>query len=93
MYLLYKFCNFSLNKTIMKKQERKELKESLMLAIKKQLLNSNAEVTTKFEKTVKKSIKQIVKKARLRKPVKTTKVLIAKKSTPKVKKTKKAVVK
>jgi hypothetical protein len=76
----------------MKKKERKELKEILMLAIKKQLLDSNAEVTNKFEKTVKKSIKQLVKKARLKKPIKSTKVLKAKKVAPATKKIKKAVL-
>lgn len=53
----------------MKKQERKALREKLILAIKKQLLDSNAEVSTKFDKTVKKSIKQIVKKAKKRKTI------------------------
>ena len=61
----------------MKKQDRKALKESLILAVKKQLLENNAEVAGKFEKSVKKSIKQIVKKARKRKAIVASKVILA----------------
>ena len=47
----------------MKKNERKALKESILAAIKLKLKENNARVTDKFEKSVRKSIKQIVKKA------------------------------
>lgn len=67
----------------MKKQDKKALKESLILAVKKQLLENNAEVAGKSEKSVKKSIKQIVKKARTRKVIVASKVIIVPKVTKK----------
>lgn len=48
----------------MKKKEKKELKEKLMVAVKKVLINNNAILTAKIEKTVKKSMKEIVKKSK-----------------------------
>ena len=48
----------------MKKKEKKELKEKLIVAVKKVLTTHNAILTAKIEKTVKKSIKQIVKKSK-----------------------------
>ena len=78
----------------MKKQERKALREKLILAIKKQLLENNAEVSNKFEKKVMKSVKQIVKKARIRKAIKVSdlsKSLNAIKVTKAIKNVKKKV--
>ncbi len=46
----------------MKKNERKELKEKLLTAIKKVIHDNKADLTNKAEKAFKKSIKQIVKK-------------------------------
>jgi len=51
----------------MKKKERKLIKEHLILAIKKQLLEDNAEISDKNQRAIEKSIKQIVKKVRIRK--------------------------
>ncbi len=48
----------------MKKKEKKELKNKLIVAVKKVLTANNAILTTKIEKTVKKSIKAIVNKSK-----------------------------
>ena len=46
----------------MKKTEMKVLKEKLLIAIKKVIKDNKVDLTTKMEKVVKKSIKQIAKK-------------------------------
>ena len=48
----------------MKKKEKRELKEKLIVAVKKVLTTNNAILTSKIEKAVKKSMKQIVKKSK-----------------------------
>lgn len=51
----------------MKKKQRKALRQELVLAIKKQLLENNVDLSNKFEKTIDKSIKNIVRKASVKK--------------------------
>lgn len=46
----------------MKKSEVKPLKEKLMDAVNKVLLDNKAELTNKIDKVVRKSVKKIVKK-------------------------------
>jgi len=46
----------------MKKIERKVLKEKLFTGIKKVIKDNKAEMTNKAERTIKKSIRQILKK-------------------------------
>jgi hypothetical protein len=49
-------------KNEMKKSEVKPLKEKLMDAVNKVLLDNKAELTNKIDKVVRKSVKKIVKK-------------------------------
>ena len=48
----------------MEKKEKKELKDKLILAVKKVLTTNNTILTAKIEKAVKKYIKEIVKKSK-----------------------------
>ncbi len=48
----------------MKKKDKKELKQKLIVAVKKVLESNNGILTAKIEKAVKNSIKLIVKKSR-----------------------------
>ena len=56
----------------MKNKEQKILKKKILIAFKKALKLNNADVTSKVEKAMKKSIKQIVKKTFKSKSVTTT---------------------
>lgn len=58
----------------MKKTERKALKEKLLTAITKVIKDNKVDLTTKMEKVVKKSIKQIAKKTAPKKNSVLTKV-------------------
>jgi hypothetical protein len=48
----------------MKKKEKKELKEKLIVAVKKVLNTNNAILTAKIEKSAEKYISEIVKKSK-----------------------------
>lgn len=58
----------------MKKKEKKELEAKLIVAVKRVMTTNNAVLNAKIEKTLKKSIKAIVKKSKkkvvaIKKPV------------------------